>query len=102
GYTNMFIDMFNAIEQRKQPNETFYDGYVVNAIIDAAYKSAKTKQWEPVKLDIWRGQTGLTKGSHLVSYDEDHYLIKEEMTHFGTKKLILKNKQTGKISEQII
>jgi len=55
-----------------------------------------------VQLDIWRGQTGLTKESHLVEYDVDHYLIKEEMTHYGAKKLILKHKTTGKISDQII
>jgi hypothetical protein len=53
-------------------------------------------------LDIWRGKTGLTKESHLVNYDADHYLVKEEMTHYGAKKLILKNKHTGKITEQII
>jgi hypothetical protein len=75
---------------------------VVNAIIDAAYKSAKTKLWEPVQLDIWRGKTGLSKESHLIEYDEAHYLIKEEMTHYGTKKLILKNKQSGKIIERVI
>jgi hypothetical protein len=36
GYTSMFIDMFEAYEKGTQPQETFYDGYVVNAIIDAA------------------------------------------------------------------
>ena len=102
GYNHMFMDMFNAMEKGVDPKETFYDGYVVNAIIDAAYKSAKTKLWEPVQLDIWRGQTGLTKESHLVEYDADHYLIKEERTHYGAKKLILKHKTTGKISDQII
>jgi len=102
GYNHMFMDMFNSMEKGVAPKETFYDGYVVNAILDAAYKSAKTKLWEPVQLDIWRGQSGLTKESHLVEYDADHYLVKEEMTHYGVKKLILKNKATGKISEQII
>jgi len=102
GYNHMFMDMFNSMEKGVDPKETFYDGYVVNAIIDAAYKSAKTKLWEPVQLDIWRGQTGLTKESHLVEYDADHYLIKEEMTHYGAKKLILKHKTTGKIFDQII
>jgi hypothetical protein len=53
-------------------------------------------------LDIWRGKTGLTKESHLVEYDADHYLVKEEMTHYGAKKLILKHKTTGKITEQTI
>ncbi|MEO6328507.1 MAG: Gfo/Idh/MocA family oxidoreductase [Ginsengibacter sp.] len=102
GYNHMFTDMFRSMEEGNQPKETFYDGYVVNAVLDAAYKSAKTKLWEPVKLDIWRGKTGLSKESHLVEYDADHYLIKEETTHFGTKKLILKNKETGKIEERII
>ncbi|RBL91827.1 Gfo/Idh/MocA family protein [Chitinophaga flava] len=99
GYNHMFADMFNAIEQNKQPRETFYDGYVVNAILDAAYKSAASKQWEPVQLEVWRGQEGVAKGNTLVEYDEHHYLIKEEKTHFGSTKLILKEKQSGKIVE---
>lgn len=102
GYNHMFMDMFNALEKGEAPKETFYDGYVVNAILDAAYKSAKSKIWEPVQLDIWRGKTGLTKESHLVSYDQDHYLVKEEVTHYGAKKLILKHKVTGKITEQTL
>jgi len=102
GYNHMFMDMFNSMEKGEAPKETFYDGYVVNCILDAAYKSAKTKLWEPVQLEIWRGKEGLTKESHLVEYDKDHYLVKEEMTHYGDKKLILKHKTTGKISEQII
>ena len=102
GYNHMFTDMFNAIENKTAPKETFYDGYVVNAILDAAYKSAKTKLWEPVQLDIWRGKTGVGKDSHLVEYDAEHYLVKEEMTHYGAKKVILKNKITGKISEKVM
>jgi predicted dehydrogenase len=102
GYNHMFTDMFNSIEKGITPKETFYDGYVVNAVLDASYKSAKTKLWEPVKLDIWRGQTGLSKPSNLVEFDADHYLIKEEMTHYGAKKLILKNKKSGVISERIL
>lgn len=102
GYNHMFADMFDSLEKGVPPRETFYDGYVVNAILDAAYKSVKTKQWETVQLEDWRGQTGYTKDSHLISYDEDHYLIKEEITHYGENKLILKHKQTGKIVQKII
>ncbi len=102
GYNHMFTDMFTAIEEGRAPKETFYDGYIVNAVLDAAYKSAKTKLWEPVQLDIWRGKEGFTKDSHLVEYDDEHYLVKEEMTHYGTKKLILKNKASGKIVEKIV
>ena len=101
GYNHMFMDMFDSMEQKKAPRETFYDGYVVNSVLDAAYKSAKTKLWEPVKLDVWRGRTGVSKDSHLESYDADHYLVKKETTHYGAKKVILKNKKTGKIIEKI-
>ncbi|HLO80253.1 MAG TPA: Gfo/Idh/MocA family oxidoreductase [Chitinophagaceae bacterium] len=101
GYNHMFAEMFNSIEQGTPPKETFYDGYVVNAVLDAAYKSAKSKLWEPVILDIWRGRTGVSKDSHLIEYDADHYLVKEEMTHYGAKKVILKNKHTGKIIEKV-
>ncbi len=102
GYNHMFMDMFNAKEKGIDPKETFYDGYIVNAVLDAAYASAKSKLWEPVQLDIWRGKSGLSKESHLVNYDAEHWLIKEEMTHFGTKKLILKNKLSGLITERVI
>ena len=102
GYNHMFMDMFNAYESKTQPKETFYDGYVVNSILDAAYKSAKTKQWEPVQLDIWRGRIGVSKDSHLIEYDAEHYLVKEEMTHYGAKKVILKNKKTAKIEERVV
>ena len=29
-------------------------GYIVNAIIDASYKAAESKKWEPVELKDWR------------------------------------------------
>jgi predicted dehydrogenase len=100
GYNHMFMDMFNSMEQGKQPKETFYDGYVVNSVLDACYRSAKSKLWEPVQLDIWRGQEGVSKVSPFVDYDDENYLVKEELTHYGARKLILKNKQSGKIFEK--
>jgi predicted dehydrogenase len=99
GYTNMFIDMVNAYESGSQPNETFYDGYIVNSIVDAAYRSAKTKQWEAVDLPVWRGQSGLSKPTVFKEYDDAHWLIKEEILPNGDKKRILKVKETGKIVE---
>ena len=99
GYPTMFNDMFDAYEKGIQPRETFYDGYVVNAIIDAAYKSAKTKLWEPIQLPEWRGKRGLTKPSVYQEYDEKHWLIKEEILPNGDKKIIVKDKSTGVISE---
>jgi predicted dehydrogenase len=102
GYNHMFADMFNAIEQEQAPRETFYDGYVVNAILDAAYKSAKTKHWEPIELAVWRGRDDVEKISALKEYDADHWLVKEEVTHYGVKKVILKEKESGRIVERIL
>lgn len=99
GYTNMFIDMFDAFEKGQAPRETFYDGYVVNAIIDAAYQSAKSKLWEPVDLPVWRGLTGLSKPSVYQEYDQEHWFIKEEILPNGDKKVIVKKKDSGEIVE---
>jgi hypothetical protein len=54
GYVDMLTDMFDASRQRVEPTETLNDGYVVNAIMDACYRSAANRQWEPVALE-WRG-----------------------------------------------
>ena len=32
-----------------RPTETFYDGYVVNAIMDACYRSIESRRWERVR-----------------------------------------------------
>jgi predicted dehydrogenase len=100
GYNHMFTDMFSAAEQGRAPEETFYDGYIVNAILDACYKSVESGKWEPIDLKIWKGQTGLQKISGYQDYDADHYFIKEEVTHDGRHKIILKQKDGGKIIER--
>lgn len=97
GYSHMFTDMFDAIDKGMQPAETFYDGYIVNAILDAAYKSAKTKQWEPVVLDVWRGSTEKKTAKQYQHFDENYYLIKEEVLPSGEKRTILKHKINGSI-----
>jgi len=101
GYDFMFTDMFNAMDEGIQPMETFYDGYVVNAIMDACYKSSRSKKWEPVELEIWRGSDDVSRGPRLKEHDDRHYLIKEEKMPDGTVKLILKEKSTGKIIQKI-
>ncbi len=101
GYPHMFTDMFDAIEQNRDPLETFYDGYIVNAILDAAYTSVETKKWESVVLEDWRGDTADSHEKEFTSYNDDHYLIKEEMLPNGDKKLILKHKTTGEIVQKM-
>ena len=101
GYVEMFNDMLDALEQGTQPMETFYDGYVVNAIMDAAYRSVVSKRWEPVELEIWRGADDVDSGVIASEYDDRHLLIKEEKMPDGKVKLILKEKATGKIVQKI-
>ncbi len=102
GYNHMFTDMFDAMDKETAPMETFYDGYLVNAIMDACYRSAETKRWEPIDVAIWRGKTGIAEEKNLVSFNDQYYLIKEEKLPNGQKKVILKDKTTGEITQQIV
>ncbi len=102
GYTPMFADMLNAYEQGKPPMETFYDGYIVNAIMDAAYKSVQTKKWESVEIDDWRGSADADSGALLREFDADHHLIKSERMPDGKTKLILKTKADGAIIQRVV
>ena len=100
GYDHMFEDMFDSISQGRVPIESFYDGYIVNEIIDACYRSAESRQWEPVKLKVWRGDSGEVQKIAPKSYDENYYLIKTEKLNDKRSKLILKNKKTGEIVQR--
>lgn len=102
GYTDMFTDMFRAFENKTQPQETFYDGYVVNEIMDACYRSSKTKKWESVNLEIWRGKDKSEPIHAVGDYDAGHYLVKKETMPDGSVKVILKDKKTGVISQTVI
>lgn len=103
GYTEMFVDMLNALDEGREPVETFYDGYVVNAIMDAAYRSAGSKQWEPVELADWRGGEAVEESpaAREEAYDDQHTLIKRERMPDGTTKLILRDRETGEITQRI-
>jgi len=101
GYNHMFTDMFEAMDNNRAPMETFYDGYVVNAILDAAYRSAKSRQWEAVDIE-WRA-TEPMKPLRRVAQEIDGYaLVKEERMHGNKLKQILSDKTTGRIIERVI
>ncbi|RDC61599.1 Gfo/Idh/MocA family protein [Adhaeribacter pallidiroseus] len=102
GYPQMFEDMFTALDKGESPMETFYDGYVVNAIMDACYLSAKTKKWEPVNLEVWRGNEAEDQQREYKEYDNNHYLIKEELLPDGRKKIILKEKSGGQLVQRVL
>ncbi|HUT17671.1 MAG TPA: Gfo/Idh/MocA family oxidoreductase [Anaerolineae bacterium] len=101
GYAHMFTDMFDAMDSGSTPRETFYDGYVVNAIMDACYRSAASKLWEPVRLEVWRGVETAAEAGGQIPFDEQYWLIKEEKMPDGKVKRILKDRQTGEIVERI-
>ena len=99
GYSDMFVDMFNAWDEGRDPMETLYDGYVVNAIIDACYKSAKTKQWEPIEME-WRGGE-VDRETASTETDAQFVTLKTERMPDGRLKRIVKDRETGEISERI-
>jgi predicted dehydrogenase len=101
GYVEMFADMLNALDEGRKPIEDLYDGYVVNAIMDAAYLSGQSKRWEPVLLKEWRGDAESDSSGVLRDFDDAHYLIKEETLPDGRVKVILKEKLSGKIVQQV-
>jgi hypothetical protein len=100
GYVDMFEDMFDALDGGRAPTETFYDGYVVNAIMDACYGSAKHRAWEPVELADWRG-TGAAPITRSQRTHDGKLVIKEEKMPDGRLKLILKDERTGEFTDVV-
>jgi len=101
GYVDMFSDMFDAIDSDRAPRETLYDGYVVNAIMDAAYRSAKSRNWEPVDLFEWRGGTTARIGGEPELHN-GKVVIKRETLPDGRQKLIVKDTETGDFTDLIV
>ena len=102
GYRDMFLDMFNAIDEGREPLETFYDGYVVNAIIDACYKSATSKQWEAIEIQDWRGEAQAADAQTSQSDADERYApLKSERMPDGRMKRIFRDRETGQIIERV-
>jgi len=51
GHDAMMADVVEAFRGGRAPRETFQDGYVVNAILGAAYRSIASGRWESVRTD---------------------------------------------------
>ncbi|MGH2418661.1 MAG: Gfo/Idh/MocA family protein [Candidatus Limnocylindria bacterium] len=101
GYVDMFSDMFEAMDTGRSPRETMYDGYVVNAVMDACYRSAASRSWEPVALFEWRGGTTPRIGAVPERYD-GKVVIKREVLPDGREKLILKDETTGDFMDLVV
>jgi len=50
GYLFELQHFISCIGKDKKPRETFRDGYIVNCILDACYRSIKTRKWESIHL----------------------------------------------------
>jgi len=51
GYDEQMRHMVASYRAGTPPREDFRDGYIVNVILDAAYRSMQSGRWEPVVLD---------------------------------------------------
>ena len=51
GHDAMMADVVGSLRAGTAPRETFEDGYAVNCILDAAYRSMRSGRWEPVLVD---------------------------------------------------
>ena len=101
GYVDMFTDMFDSMEQGRAPRESFYDGYVVNAVMDACLASAKSRQWEPILIEDWRGGT-TARISKTSATHEGKDVVKEELLPDGRRKLILRDPATNAITDVVV
>ena len=101
GFIDMFTDMFDALDTQRQPRETLYDGYIVNAVMDASYRSAKSRRWEPVELFEWRGGETPRIGIKPEIID-GKVVIKRELLPDGRHKLIVKDPETGDFSDLVV
>ena len=52
GHDAMLQDVVESFRSGREPHETFRDGLIVNQILDAAYRSVRSGQWEPVEAAV--------------------------------------------------
>ena len=52
GHDAMMADVVTAFREGRRPQETFEDGLIVNRILDAAYRSIRSGQWEPLEAAV--------------------------------------------------
>jgi predicted dehydrogenase len=48
GFRNELQHFVHSVLEGKQPRETFEDGLLVNKVVEAAYRSVKSRRWEDV------------------------------------------------------
>lgn len=51
GYVQEMRHFVECFASGEEPRETFHDGYVVNCVLDACYRSIESGRWEPIEID---------------------------------------------------
>lgn len=51
GYQGEMKHFVECVRERRQPRETYDDGYIVNCILDAGYRSMREKSWTAVQYE---------------------------------------------------
>ena len=99
GYVDMFEDMFDAMDAGREPAETFYDGYVVNAVMDAAYDSVERRGWAPVEIEDWPFQPA-KRIEKDVEHHDGHVVLKKELLPDGRTNMMLRG-DDGRVYDKI-
>ena len=84
-----------------QPRETFYDGYVVNAIMDACYRSARERPLGAGRRSMARRLRPPASPVEPETF-EGQIVIKREILPDGRHKLILKDEASGDFSDRVV
>lgn len=50
GFHEEMRHFVECVAKGEMPRETYHDGYAINAMMAAAYRSMKSKKWEPIEL----------------------------------------------------
>lgn len=51
GYQAEMKHFVECVRENRMPRETFEDGYIINCLMDAAYRSMKSGKWEEVNIE---------------------------------------------------
>ena len=80
----------------RDPRETLYDGYVVNAVMDACYRSARAGAWDAGRARLAR-RDDTPRIASTPETHEGQVVIKREILPDGRHKLILKDPAIGRL-----
>jgi len=69
-------------------------------VMDACYRSAESRGWEPVQLEDWRGG-GVGRIAPARREWDGKTLIKREQMPDGRLKLIVKDESTGEFADVV-